>query len=75
MTRQARKKGAPQHPEAPKLKGAAAFGERREPAGDPAKYDKHGGSLDHDGKQARSQEPPNKRKQNLEEEGRPTEHH
>jgi hypothetical protein len=31
-------------------------GEMRRPKGDPQRYDKHGGKLDHDGKPAKSEE-------------------
>jgi len=65
-------KNAPQEPLPPLDRGAKTYGERRPPDGDPKHYDKHGGNLDHDGKRAKTQEPPRERQQKREDEGHPT---
>jgi hypothetical protein len=67
MANVGREKSPPQQAPVPQPQDNRPFGERRPPEGDRAKYDKHGGNLDTDGKHAKSQGPPNKRKQDREE--------
>jgi hypothetical protein len=63
MANMGNEKSAPQKAPNPQPQDNRPFGERRPPAGDSQRYDKHGGNLEHDGKRARSQQPPNESRQ------------